>query len=119
MAMLVSLAGIATLGVTAGIVAALLRVYYWQASEYRDSHWVIDGDELTIFKIVFYIILAISIPLTAALAAISGHVLRVSRLATVTATFFALGLLSHPVLRLLSFTNACNLGVSFPFSATC
>lgn len=119
LALLVSLATIAALAVTAGIVMALLRVYYWQGNEYRDSHWVVDGDGLKVLKIAFYTILTLSVPIAAALGVISARVLRVSQVATVTATFFALGLLSYPVLATLSFSNACELGVSFPFSMTC
>ena len=113
------LAAIVALAVTALMVAALLQAYYWQADEYRDSHRLVEGDALTVFQLIFYIIVAISIPLATLLAAISASLMRISKIGAVAVTLFALGLFSDPILRVLSFSNTCTLGVSFPFPSNC
>jgi len=99
------------------LVLVGLTIYYTLAEHYynREHGWLSPDGILRNFKIAFYGIVGAWVLAVPGAAWAAARWLRAPQPATVSLSVVLMLLTVWPALRLLSFSNACNLGDSFPF----
>jgi uncharacterized membrane protein SirB2 len=97
-----------------------LGIFYSVADHYydREHDWLSPDGILRNFKIAFYCILSAWMLAVPAVAYAAARWLRAPRAASVLLSTMFLMLAAGPLLQLLSFSNNCQLGESFPFPDT-
>ncbi len=92
-----------------------LGVYYTVADHYHYHDRLSPDGTLRNFKIAFYGMLAVWTLAVPGLACVTARWLRGPQVASVLIAILFLALAAGPMLHMLSFSNTCSLGESFPF----
>jgi len=97
-------------------VPGAFAIYYVLADHYYNPEhgWLTPDGILRNFKFAFYGILATWIVSVPSVAYAAARWFRAPRVASVLLSVAFLALIAWPALSSLSFSNACNLGESFP-----